>query len=270
MLTDFEALRAYLEARNTAVSSIRDVVETAQKIISGGELSKSEKRTADLLWHLGLVLKTPGGALRPTAQLRAVARGSLDSYSLIARRLARWTPMRILLRYLAAKGGAAGLDDVAEELGAEMKNVTGKYLPVLRLANPRLKAPVSKPFNPHVVEAVLFKLGAEVGLLTYDRAHKTASLTELAEEHMEQQGVEVVRTAPDSPIVLAAVATSVTSAKKVYIISPWVDDKVAQALDPLLHGRKAVVISREPHDEPHRRGLEILSKHGEAHCYRHL
>ena len=57
-----------------------------------------------------------------------------------------------------------------------MLEVTKRYLPALRLA--RLRRPVKKPYNRHVIEAVLLRLGSEAGLLKGDR--RTMALTELA------------------------------------------------------------------------------------------
>ncbi|MGC8983322.1 MAG: hypothetical protein ACP5KA_06220 [Desulfurococcaceae archaeon] len=271
-ISDFEALRAYMESRGIAVAGLRDIVDAASKILEGKEeLSKNERRVARLLWHLGLVVKTPSGKVRPTPQLEAVSQGNT---ALLAKRLARWTPMRILLRYMIASGGSATLEDVVRDLGGVMKRVTEKYLPVLKLAYPKLKCPVSKPFNKHVVDTVLFKLGADLGFLKYDRGRGVAHLTELAEEYVEQHAVEVIRTAPRSPIILAAVAATVTSARRVYLVSPWIDGEVAEALSPLLHGREVVVVTRKPVEgrqgERHRRALQILAQRGEVLCYERL
>ena len=107
--------------------------------------------------------------------------------------------MRILLRYLALKGGEADLEEAAGELGGVMEDVTGRYLPALRLAYPGLWGPVKKPFNMHVLEALLLRLGSEVGLLRYERG--AASLAELADELADEGQAEVVRTGPRSPVI---------------------------------------------------------------------
>ncbi len=73
---------------------------------------------------------------RPTPQLARVARGDV---TLLAVRLVRWTPMRLLLRFLAERGGSVAVEEVEAELGGKMEETTDRFLPVLRLANPRLR-----------------------------------------------------------------------------------------------------------------------------------
>ncbi|AKT33991.1 hypothetical protein PYWP30_00335 [Pyrobaculum sp. WP30] len=263
-MSDFEFLRAYVEARNVAYAHFRLVRQTAEKISRGvprAEMAEEERRTADLLWHLGLAVASleKGLTYRATPQLRRVADGDV---SLLAVRLARWTPMRLLLRFLADKGGEAFLDEVEERLGGRMLEVTKRYLPALRLAG--LRRPVKKPYNRHVVEAVLLRLGSETGLLKDDR--RTMALTELAEELLETESVEVVRTGPNSPVVLAAVAAAAASGGMVYLVSPWIDREVAGALTHLLRD-KAVMVSRPPRETRHAKALELLAQRGEVLCY---
>jgi len=265
--SDFELLRAYVEARNIAYANLTLLRKTAQAIQRGArrrELGPDERRTADLLWHLGLaVASIEGGEVtyRPTPQLARVAQ--VDA-TLLAVRLARWTPMRLLLRFLAERGGEAAVDEVEAGLGGRMEETAGRFLPALRLANPRLRGPVKKPYNRHVLEAVLLRLGSEVGLLKGDR--KTVVLTELAEELLEEELVEVVRTGPNSPVILAAVAAATASGGAVYIVSPWIDRDIAEALVKLLKGR-VVVVSRPPRNENHREALRTFAQHGEILCY---
>ena len=263
-MSDFEFLRAYVEARNVAYADLRLVRQAAEKISRGvprAEMTDEERRTADLLWHLGLAVASleRGLTYRPTPQLFRVAKGDV---SLLAVRLARWTPMRLLLRFLASKGGEVSLDEVEERLGGRMLEVTKRYLPALRLTG--LRRPVKKPYNRHVIEAVLLRLGSETGLLKGDR--RTMALTELAEELLETESVEVVRTGPNSPVVLAAVAAAAASGNKVYLVSPWIDREVAEALASLLEG-KAVVVSRPPREKPHVDALALLAQRGEVLCY---
>ena len=220
-MSEIEYLRANVEARNVAYADLRLVRQAAEKISRGvprAEMTDEEKRTADLLWHLGLAVASleRGLTYRPTPQLRRVAGGDV---SLLAVRLARWTPMRLLLRFLADRGGEASLDEVEKRLGGKMLEVTKRYLPALRLAG--LRRPVKKPYNRHVIEAVLLRLGSEAGLLKGDR--RTMALTELAEELLETESVEVVRTGPNSPVVLAAVAAAAASGGQVHLVSPWID-----------------------------------------------
>ena len=270
MPSDFELLRAYVEARNIAHTDLALLRETAGAIQRGArrnELSPDERRTADLLWHLGLaVASIEGGQVtyRPTPQLARVAQGDV---ALLAVRVARWTPMRLRLRFLAERGGKATVEELEAELGGEMAEATGRFLPVLRLTNPKLRGPVKKPYNRHVLEAVLLWLGSEVGLLKGDR--KTVVLTELAEELLEEELVEVVRTGPNSPVVLVAVAAATASGGAVYIVSPWIDRDIAEALVKLLKGH-AVVVSRPPRNESHREALRTFAQHGEILCYARL
>ena len=266
MFSDFELLRAYVESRNVAQADVALVRRAAEAILQGRELDGNERRAADLLRHLGLAaasMPRRGARVeyRPTPQLARAARGDL---TLLAVRLARWTPMRILLRYLALKGGEADLEEAAGELGGLMEDVTGRYLPALRLAYPGLRRPVKKPFNMHVLEALLLRLGSEVGLLRYERG--AASLAELADELAEEGQAEVVRTGPRSPVILAAVASAAASGGSVHVASPWIDREVASALAPLIRGR-AVVVSRPPREGGHREALELLSRRGEVLCY---
>jgi hypothetical protein len=263
-VSDFEFLRAYVEARNVAYADLRLVRQAAEKISRGvpwTEMTDEERRTADLLWHLGLAVASLEGGLtyRPTPQLLRVANGDV---SLLAVRLARWTPMKLLLRFLASKGGEASLDEVEERLGGRMLEVTKRYLPALRLTG--LRRPVKKPYNRHVIEAVLLRLGSETGLLKGDR--RTMALTELAEELLETESVEVVRTGPNSPVVLAAVAAAAASGNKVYLVSPWIDREVAEALARILEG-KAVVVSRPPREKTRADALALLTQRGEVLCY---
>jgi len=268
--SDFELLRAYVEARNVAYADLALVRKTAEVIKRGArrrELGPGERRTADLLWHLGLaVASIEGGEVtyRPTQQLARVAEG--DS-TLLAVRLARWTPMRLLLRFLAERGGGADVEEVEAELGGRLKEATSRFLPVLRLAYPRLRGPVKKPYNRHVLEAVLLRLGSEVGLLKGDR--RAVVLTELAGELLGEEPVEVVKTGPNSPVILAAVAAAAASGGIVYVVSPWIDRDVAEALTSLLKGH-AVVVSRPPRNENHREALRTFAQRGEVLCYSKL
>ena len=227
MLTTFEALRAYAESRNVAVASVRDVVRVA-RVLSGGprrlrDLPKADRRVVALLWHLGLAvahLKLGGGSslwVSPTSLLSRIAGGELAPLTV---RLARWVPMRLLLRYMAARGGAATVDDVERDLGSEVLETTRAFLRVLKFAYPRLRGPVRKPYNRHVVSAVLFRLGAELGLLV--KRGDEAEMTELAYELLGEPRVEVVKTMPKAPLVLMAVASVVGSSRRVFLASPWV------------------------------------------------
>jgi len=47
--------------------------------------------------------------------------------------------MRLLLRFLAERGGSVAVEEVEAELGGKMEETTDRFLPVLRLANPRLR-----------------------------------------------------------------------------------------------------------------------------------
>ena len=58
-MSDFEFLRAYVEARNVAYADFRLVRQTAEKIGRGvprAEMAEEERRTADLLRHLELAV----------------------------------------------------------------------------------------------------------------------------------------------------------------------------------------------------------------------
>jgi hypothetical protein len=267
VFSDFELLRAYVEAKNVASADFHTVQEVAKAISQGrrrGDLGENERRVADLLWHLGLaVASVDRGRLeyRPTRQLIRIARGDAVLFAL---RLARWTPMRLLLKFLVHRGGQTSEEEVEVSLGGLMEKVTARYLPVLRLAYPKLKKPVKKPYNKHVVSAVLFRLGSEVGLLRRER--KAVELTEFAKELLVEEPVEVVRTGPNSPVILAAVASAVASGGEVHIASPWIDVEVASALAELLKG-KVIVVSRPPRDKRHREALKMLNAFGEVLCY---
>ena len=78
--------------------------------------------------------------------------------------------------------------------------------------------------------------------------------------------MEVVRTGPNSPVVLAAVAAAAASGNNVYLVSPWIDREIAEALAPLLEG-KAVVVSRPPSEARHAEALKLLAQRGEVLCY---
>jgi hypothetical protein len=65
-MSDFEFLRAYVEARNVAYADLRLVKQTAERISRGvprTEMTDEEKRTADLLGHLGLAVASLEGGL---------------------------------------------------------------------------------------------------------------------------------------------------------------------------------------------------------------
>jgi hypothetical protein len=64
-VSDFEFLRAYVEARNVAYADLRLVKEVAEKIgrdVPRTKMTDEERRTADLLWHLGLAVASLEGA----------------------------------------------------------------------------------------------------------------------------------------------------------------------------------------------------------------
>ncbi len=191
-MTAFEALRAYVESRNVAVAGVKDVIRTARVVARGPiklhSVSSSERRVVALLWHLGLVaahFKSNGGKrslwVSPTPLLYRIAEGCLTP---LAVRVARWTPMRLLLRYMISRGGSATAGDVEKDLSNELLKITRTFLPVLKFAYSKF-GPVKKPYNRHMVEAVLFKLGSELGLLTLENRSE-ASVTELAYELLEE------------------------------------------------------------------------------------
>ena len=274
----FEALRAYVESRNVAVTSVNDIIRVARKLTKSNRsmrlvsLQPDERRVVALLWHLGLVaslLKFEEGRaslwVSPTLTLHRVARGELMP---LAVRIARWTPMRLLLRYMMLRGGSATVGDVERDLGSEVLRVTRFLSPVLRLAYSRFR-PAKKPYNRHVIEAVLFRLGSELGLLRLDGRGR-AEVMELAYELAEEARTEVVKTMPSAPLVLAAVASVAACSRRVFISSPWIDSDVAEALLPLLKDKEVVVITRPPRAPRHRRAVEILGRVGEVRAYARL
>ncbi len=274
MLSEYEALRAYAESRNVAVTGVEDLVRVARAVTEGARrlrsFSQRERRVVALLWHLGAVtayLRRVEGRwttwISPTPLARRIAEGELAH---LAVRVARWTPMRLLLRYMAQKGGKATVDEVVSDLGKKVKEVTQRFLPVLKLAYRRLNGPVKKPYNRHVVTAVLFKLSKELGLLAGEKRGE-AEMTDLAYELLEEPRIEVVKTMPREPLILLAVASVVTSSHRVYLVSPWIDPEVAEALLPVLKGRKVTVVARPTNKERYFKALETLSSYCEVLTY---
>jgi hypothetical protein len=262
-LSDFDLLRAYIESRGTAVAGVDDLVAAARELASGRKLPW-RNRAAILLWHLGLARAAIEGEKAVLLAARSTARVAAGDLALLAARVARWTPMRILVKYLAERGPAAA-EEVAAELGARSREVTGRYLPVLQLAF-KLREPAAKPFNRHVVEAVLFKLGSQLGLLEVEGGE--ARPTELALELAWEPEVVVVKTAPRAPLALAAAACALAQAAKPYLVSPWIDPEVARALAQLVRG--GVVVSRPPRDSGHERALAELAERCEVRVYERL
>lgn len=54
--------------------------------------------------------------------------------------------MRILLKYMASRGGGVGADEVEMKLSSKIIEITSRFLPVLRLTYKRFKKLVKKPF----------------------------------------------------------------------------------------------------------------------------
>lgn len=262
--SDFDLLRAYIESRGTAVAGAEDLIAAAQALASGQKLPWSGNRAAILLWHLGLARAALEGKKAILLATQATARVAAGDRTLLAVKVARWTPMRLLVKHLAESGPATA-EEIVAELGALSLEATGRYLPVLQLAF-KLREPVAKPFNEHMVKAVLFKLGSQLGLLEVEGGR--AEPTELALEFAWEPEIEIVKTAPKVPLALAAAACALTQAAKPYLISPWIDPEVAQTLTPLLH--HGVIISRPPREEKNREALAALSKHCEIRVYNRL
>jgi len=132
----------------------------------------------------------------------------------ISLRIIEWFPTRLLLRFIADKGGEISSEEVINNLGKLMKTITSKYSPIMSeiLGLSRInKNGVMKPFNRHVVEAVLFKLLKNIGILqgTQRRVRLTdigwmiASQTHSNFDHL------VVTTEPEYPqigVVITAIA----------------------------------------------------------------
>jgi len=277
LITTFEAIRAYAESRNIAVTGIRDLVSACSLLARGSlklrDLPTNDSRALVLLWYLGLAavyLKAERKRLTlwaaPTPLTYRVARGMLAPLIL---RISRWTPMRILIKYLASRGGYATVEDVEEDLGGAVLEATRILMPVLKLAYGRFSRPVRKPFNRHVIEAVLFKLGEELGLLEVEK-RREARLTELGYELVEDSSIEVVKTMPRVPLVLLAIASIIHHSHRITLVSPWVDYEVASALAPLLEGKQLRVISRPPHTGEHNAALKLLAEYGDILLYPRL
>lgn len=240
------------------------LMAVAQKLASGQKLNWGKSRLAILVWHLGLARAALEGRKAILLATQSTARIAAGERMLLAVRVARWTPMRILVRYLAERGPAT-VEELVAELGTRSLETTRRYLPVLQLAY-KLGRPVARPFNRHVVSAVLFILGSELGLLDVDGGR--AEPTELALELTWEPEIEVVKTAPSVPLALAAAACSLASTAKPYLISPWIDPEVARALAQLLRG--GIIISRPPKNGKHIEALAALAERCEVRVYERL
>lgn len=187
----FEALRCYFESRNVALSSvdeIREIMLAPRGWIPLESLNGQQRRTASLLWLAGLLNVVVAGVVggRPRLagyRLSRVGRvyvgllrdSPMASDLFLAEVLAGWAPMRNLLIYSLGRRTVT-VDGVERDLGSQIEEATGRAFALLRAFGIlRRGAPVKKPYNRACVEALLFRLGRELGL--YSRTRSEVELT---------------------------------------------------------------------------------------------
>ncbi len=166
----------------------------------------------------------------------------------ITNAMLNWHPIKILVRYLAWKGGSASINDIVKDLGCCMKRLTSELFDALKLVIPDervLKTPrrflsyvkeicgedvdergVLKPFNKRRVEELLVPILKSLKLVELDK--DIISLTDLGIEYsrhiMMIPQSELVITEPLFPQTYAALLSVLyRSSRSVYIISPWVE-----------------------------------------------
>jgi len=273
LLTTFEALYAYAASRGTAVSKLQDIVRLCRYIVGRDivrmrNINTYDRRVIKLLWHLGIVAiyvrhidRKTAFYVKPTVMAHYIAKGNLTPILL---RIAEWKPMKILVKYIAAKGGYTTSSEVEKDLGNTMFNITEKLLPILKFTY-KLNRPVKKPFNRHIIEAVLFKLGKELGLLRGEK-HQEAYLTEIGYELIRHDQIELIKTIPKVPLVFMVAASVIHDSNKVVIVSPWIDVKVFEALEPILSNKEITIICRPP-EKKRQQVLRILENYGEVLIY---
>jgi len=277
VITAYEALRAYVESRGLSTVNLKRLREACylfRQPRHSSELDSNQRAVARLLWSLGLAVIEPvekGWRVRASRIAEKVLRGET---TLITVRMARWTPVKVLIRYVASRGGQTTVDNVVRDLGGAVREAMKRALPFLRLAYRKVK-PVVKPYNRHIVEALILTLGSELGLFETDARREEIALTDLSYELLEYRDVDIVRTAPRMPIILAAVAAIVTSSAHVRVVAPWIDPEVAKALIEL--STRLTVVTRPPQIErtlkakrKKEEAIEVLSQRGEVLVYPHL
>jgi len=275
----FDALRAYAESRNIAVTGLKDIISMCRKVSEGfidyRSLTGGERRVAELLWYLGLLTQCirydsgrPRLYIGPTSMTLSIAKGDVIPLVL---RIGMWYPMRLLLKYMMWRGGYCTSRDVKRDLGGKVYEVTGELLDILRqIYGPRkFKEPVKKPFNRHVIESVFFRLGKELGVLRGDSRHE-AQLTELGYELIRDEPVILIKTAPKIPLILLAVVSVLQESRQATLVSPWIDLEVVKILEPLLKNKEICVVARQPRKGSQKRALDILSSYGEVLIYPRL
>jgi len=110
------------------------------------------------LWHSSL-LRTNGLSIRG---IKLLSFNQYEKYLYLRKIIANWEPMKVLREYLEIVGGAT-VTDINRDLGWAMI-IRTKTLIQLGLITWRNK-PFAKPFNKHIIHAILVKLGVEYGLL---------------------------------------------------------------------------------------------------------
>ena len=159
-----------------------------------------------------------------------------------------WHPIKILVRYLAWRGGSASIDDVVRDLGCFMKRLTGELFDALKLVIPEertLKTPrmfldrvrelcgpdidekgVLKPFNKRRVQELLVPILSSLRLAELDG--DSIVLTELGLEYSRNVMLvptsELVVTEPLFPqTYMALLSVLYRAGHEVFIVSPWVE-----------------------------------------------
>ena len=189
-------------------------------------------------------------------------------------RAVNWLPIRLLLEFAAKKGGKVTSLDTTRELGSRMKETTSKYYKILHcLIGDRGLRPegVQKPFNRHVVEAVLFRFLLDLGIL--QGTTKNAKLTDTGwflVNDVQQRSYTVLTTEPSYPqigVATAAIFGASSPQEEVISATYSLDVVIAKPLIELAGraNRSLVFVLGRPAARNANKLSKICKQHG-LHC----
>jgi len=230
------------------------LVNEYKSIVSG---HKSDRNTLLLLYRTRLLIPCTNGVtklkvFRNVSPIelcpKSLSASDIEIEEEIVNAMLNWHPIRILIRYLAWRGGEASIDDIVRDLGCAMKRLTRDLYEALRLVVPderTIRTPrifldnvrelcgedvdergVLKPFNRRRVKELLLPILESLKLAHVDNGK--VSLTEVGTEYSRQVLMipqsELVITEPLFPQTYVALLSVLYRAQRyVYIISPWVE-----------------------------------------------
>jgi len=151
----------------------------------------------------------------------------------ILERIASWKPMEFYIKYILENPGCTS-KDIVSELGTKMKSLTkilSKYN-VIKLSN-RYREGVEKPFNTAIIEGLLTPLALELNLIKTKSSKGPYFPTNLAYKlfSIAEREEELIWTKPPNErYILAALIQMLIEDNNIYIMTPWIDERIVKNL----------------------------------------